>query len=123
MSTKPATYSLVIPQRASLEETIRVPYDGTGCDVYAQVWDSDRRRRLLLNLTTTWVNRKELWDPLDPTKIRATIKVTATWEQTRAVTKDGYWDLLWKWPDGLRDYLLEGAVELNRNVTEAVVVT
>lgn len=118
MSLRPATYDLVIPQRASLSETIRVPFDGTGVTAVAQVWDSDKRRRLLLDLAVTWINRREQWDNADPLKIRATLKLSAQWQQTRAVVKPGYWDLLWVWPDGLRDYILEGSATVNLNVSE-----
>ena len=123
MSLHPATYVLRIPQRASLREVIRVPFDGSGCEAFVEVWDSDKRRRKLLDLTVEWVDRNEEWDPLDPTKIRATLALTATWEETRAVTKDGYWDLLWVWPDEERDYVLEGPAVVNRGVTEALEVT
>jgi hypothetical protein len=119
MSLRPATYELLVPQRASLSETIRVPFDGTGVVAVAQVWDSDKRRRLFLDLTVTWINRREQWDNTDPTKIRATLNLFAGWQQTRAVIKPGYWDLLWVWPDGLRDYILEGPTTVNLNVSEA----
>lgn len=118
MSIEPATYTLVIPQRASLSKVIRVPYDGTGCEVYAEVWDSDKRRKLYLSLAVEWVNRAEFWDEDDEDAVRATIRLSATWQQTRAVVKDGYWDLLWVWPDGERDYLLDGPAVVNRNATE-----
>lgn len=114
-----ATYDLLIPQRASLSRRIRLPYDGTGCEVYAQVWDSDKRRKLYLNLSVEWINRAEFWNVDDPDAVRATIRLYATWEQTRAVVKAGYWDLLWVWPDGLRFYPMEGAALVNRNATEA----
>ena len=118
MSLRPATYELVIPQRASLSEIIRVPFDGTGVTAVASVWDGEKRRRQYLDLAITWINRRDLWDEDDPTKIRATLKLTASWDQTRSVTKPGYWDLLWVWPDGLRDYILEGPATVNLNVSE-----
>lgn len=118
MSTVPATYTLYIPQRASLSETIRVPYDGTDVEVYASVWDSDARKRKYLDLTVTWVDRYEEWDPEDPTAIRATFTLSADWEDTKRVTKSGYWDLLWVWPDGLRDYILQGPATVDLNATE-----
>lgn len=121
MSIQPATYGLAIPQRASLVEVVRLPYDGTGCDVYAEVWDSDKRRKKLLSLTVEWLERAEFWDENDEDAVRATIRLSATWEQTKAVVKDGYWDLLWVWPDEQRDYLIEGPATVNLNATEAEV--
>lgn len=118
MSTQPATYNLRIPQRASLSEVIRVPYDGTGAEVFASIWDSPKRRRKFLDLSVTWIDRYDTWVPSDPSKVRSVFRVHATWEETKTVTKDGYWDLLWVWPDGLRDYLLEGDATINLNVTE-----
>jgi hypothetical protein len=113
------TYTLLIPQRASLSKRIRLPYDGTGCEVFAQVWDSDRRRKLYLDLSVEWINRAEFWDEDDPEAVRATIRLHATWEQTKGVTKDGYWDLLWVWPDDLRFYPMDGPAVVNLNATEA----
>jgi hypothetical protein len=118
MTTQPANYTLVIPQRASLREKIRVPYDGSGVEVYAEVWDSEKRRKKFLSLDVEWVNRHEEYDPQDETKIRSTIILSASWEETKTITKNGYWDLLWVWPDGLRDYILEGQAIVNRNATE-----
>lgn len=115
MSTQPATYNLLIPQRASLSETIRVPYDGTGAQVFASVWDSEKRRRKYLDLDVTWINRREV---LSSSSVRATFQLSAAWEDTRQITKDGYWDMLWVWPDDLRDYILEGKAVVNLNATE-----
>lgn len=117
MSIQPATYDLLIPQRASLRELIRVPYDGTEAQVFASVWDSEKRRRKYLDLDATWINRREV---LSSTSVRATVQLSASWEDTREITKDGYWDLLWVWPDGLRDYILEGKALINLNATEEV---
>lgn len=118
MTIQPATYPLVIPQRASLREKIRFPYDGRGVEVFAEAWDSDKKRKKFLSLNVEWVNRYEEYDPEDETKIRSTIILSAPWEETKTVTKNGYWDLLWVWPDGLRDYILEGPAIVNRNATE-----
>lgn len=122
MTVLPAIYNLVIPQRASLRETFRIPYDGTNAEVYASMWDSDKRRKQLLSFSIEWIDRYEEWDPDDPSKVRSTIIMTATWEQTRLITKNGYWDLLWVWPDETRDYLLEGSTIINKNVTEEPII-
>lgn len=119
MTIQPANYTLVIPQRASLRERIRVPYDGRGVEVVAGVWDSDKRRKQLLSLDVEWIDRYEEWDPDDQTRIRSTFILAAPWQETKLVVKNGYWDLLWVWEDGLRDYLIEGSAIVNRNATEA----
>jgi hypothetical protein len=115
MSTQPANYDLLVPQRASLEETFRFPYDGTGSDIFASIYDNERRRRKFLDLNVLWLNRLEI---IDSSTVRSTVKISASWEDTREITKDGYWDLLWVWPDGSRDYLVEGRAVLNLNVSE-----
>lgn len=118
MTTQPANYTLVIPQRASLREKFRFPYDGRNAEIYAAVWDSDKKRKKFLPLGVEWINRYEEWDPNDQTKVRSTVVLSASWEATKLVTKNGYWDLLWVWPDGLRFYPLDGTAIVNRNATE-----
>jgi hypothetical protein len=120
MTTAPATVPLTIPQRGTLEHEIRLLFDCTGAEVYASVWNNEKRGTLLLPLTVTWIVRAETgWDPDDANRVRGRLTISATWEQTRAVTKDGYWDLLWVPATGERNFLMEGPAVLNRNVTEA----
>ena len=118
MSIMPVDYTLIIPQRASLREKIRFPYDGRGVEIYAAVWDSNKKRKKFLSLDVEWINRYEEWDPDDETKVRSTVILSAPWEETKIVIKNGYWDLLWIWPDGTRDYLMDGSTVVNRNATE-----
>ena len=108
----PATYELRIPQRATLEEIITlkaggVPVDLTGCEVLASVWDSLKRRTLLLSLAVVWLDRT-----------MGTFKLTATRAQTRAVMKSGFWDLLVKDASGNADYWLEGPATLDVGLTD-----
>lgn len=116
MSIQPANYDLLVPQRASLEETFRFPYDGIGSQIFASIYDNEKQRRKYLDLDVTWINRLQI---INPTTVKSTVKISASWEDTKQITKDGYWDLLWVWPNGKRDYLLEGRAVLNLNVSEA----
>lgn len=118
MTILPATYELVIPQRATLRQEIWFPYDGTDAEIYASIWDSDKRRKEMLSFTVEWIDRYDEWDPEDLSKVRSKIILSASWEQTKLIIKKGYWDLLWVWPDGTRDYLLEGSTIVNKNATE-----
>jgi hypothetical protein len=113
-----ATYTLRIPQRASLLEIFRFPYSGINCNVYAKVWNNRRRERVLLDLTTTWINRHELYNQEDLSAVRSTIALTADWQETKNVTRNGYWDLVWIWPDGLREYPVRGPSAIDLNSTE-----
>lgn len=108
----PATYSLRIPQRATLEELITLKAGGvamnlTGYTVLAQIWKDEKRRVKLADLTVTYVNRA-----------LGQIKLSLTRAQTREIARSGFWDLLVIEPDGAADYWLEGPAVLDVGLTD-----
>lgn len=128
MTVVPGVYELVIPQRATLEEgPIWLPFDGTPifaadppAGIYASVWVNDKRTAKLLDLEVIVDDEVVIGDdPENPDSVECRIRLRADWAVTRAVKRSGYWDLLVVWPNGDRDYYLEGPATINRNVTEA----
>ena len=118
MTIRPATYDLVVPQRATLEQEFTLPFSCVGKTVLAQIY-SARRAELLLQLTTVWVDREE--EPT-PGVFKGRFKLRADWEETAIVTKDGEWDLLViDDATGDRSYYLEGKAVLDVGLTEEVV--
>lgn len=108
----PATYSLRIPQRATLEEPLTLKAGGvavnlTGYTVLAQIWKDQKRRVKLADLTVTYVNRAA-----------GQIKLSLTRAQTREITRSGFWDLLVIEPGGAADYWLEGPAVLDVGLTD-----
>lgn len=105
----PFTYSLVIPQRATLRTTFRLPFDGRGKSVYAQVWKDFSRRTLILDLDVEVIERTP----------RFVVEVQAEWEDTALVKRDAVWDLLVVNADGTREHWISGPASLSEAVTEA----
>jgi hypothetical protein len=120
MTVVPGEYKLVIPQRATLEETFWLPFDATGCEFYASVWTNEKRESVLLNLEVIVDEVLVIGeDPENPLSEECKIRVRADWDDTKTVTKNGYWDLLVVQTNGDRDFYLNGPAVLDRNVTEA----
>lgn len=110
----PATYTLRIPQRATLEEPMTLKAGGvalnlTGYTVLAQIWKDEKRRVKLADLTVTYVNRS-----------LGQIKLSLTRSQTRLLDRGGFWDLLVIEPGGAADYWLEGPAVLDVGLTDDV---
>jgi hypothetical protein len=112
----PATYTLRIPQRATLEEPMTlkagappVAMNLTGYTVLAQIWRDERRRVKLADLTVTYVNRS-----------LGQIRLSLTRSQTRLLDRGGFWDLLVIEPSGAADYWLEGPAVLDVGLTDDV---
>jgi len=109
---RPATYTLRVPQRATLEEPITLKAGGeplvlTGYTVLAQIWKDEKRRTKIADLTVVYVNRS-----------LGQIKLRLDRDQTREITKGGYWDMLVIEPGGDADYWLEGPVVLDPGLTD-----
>lgn len=108
----PAIYTLRIPQRATLEEWLTlkaagVPVNLNGFTVIAQIWEDERRRAKLSDLTVTYVNRG-----------LGQIKLSLTRSQTRLICRSGYWDMLVIEPAGTADYWLEGQAVLDTGLSD-----
>lgn len=109
---QPASYTLRIPQRATLEESLRLeaggqPMDLTGHTVLASIWRDERRREKIADLQVVYVNRN-----------LGSIKLRLSHTQTRQIVHDGFWDLLVIDPSGDRDYWLEGLAMLDVGLTD-----
>ena len=109
---RPATYTLVIPQRATLEETITLEADGnpvdlTGYQVIAQIWKDEKRRTKIADLTVTFTDR-----------VGGTFKLSLTRAETRAITSGGFWDMLVIEPGGEGDFWLEGPAEFDGGLSD-----
>jgi hypothetical protein len=111
---RPGSYTLRVPQRATLEESITLKVSGeplnlTGYTVLAQIWKDEKRRIKIADLTVIYVSRT-----------LGQIQLTLSRSQTRQITKDGYWDLLVIEPSGSADYWLEGEAILDIGLTDNV---
>lgn len=109
---QPNTYTLRIPQRATLEESITLKAGGvavnlTGYTVVASIWKEEKRRTKIADLTVTYINRAA-----------GQIMLSLTRAQTRAITKGGFWDLLVIEPGGKGDYWLEGPAVLDPGLAD-----
>lgn len=112
----PGIYTLVIPQRATLEEPIALeletengfePVNLTGFTIIAQVWKDEKRHTKLADLTVNYTDRA-----------MGSFVLSLTRAQTRAITAGGFWDLLVIEPSGAADYWLEGPVEVNIGLSD-----
>lgn len=104
---KPGRYDIVLPQRATYKVEISLPIDLTGHSVYAQIWDSDKRRSKIADFTIN------ITDEVD-----GTFDLVLSWEDTTLIKKPCVWDLLVvNDADQSRDYWLEGSVTIDLGLT------
>jgi len=121
-----AVYNLTIPQGATFRQRIRLPFDCSQVEVFAQVWDK-RRTTKLLDFEVEWIDRQEEVPDSDPAEYRGVFDLEAPWDDTLAVPgvglkliQVGIWDLLVVRDDNCeRDYYLQGAVFVDPRATEA----
>lgn len=102
----PGTYNLTIYQRATFERQITLPIDLTGHQVYAQIWDSLKRRRKIADFQINITDQ-----------VGGEFMMTLDWEDTTLLKKPAYWDLMVEYGDGTRDYWLEGAITVDPGLT------
>ena len=119
----PATYTLRVPQRATLEESMVLKASGqplnlTGYTVLASIYklvqpdgiaQVAQRGVKIADLTVVYVNRAA-----------GSIKLRLDRGVTRTITESGYWDLLVIEPGGDADYWLEGPATLDIGLTDNV---
>jgi hypothetical protein len=126
MSITPARYDLTIPQGATFRQRIRLPFDCSQVEAFAQVWGK-RRTTKLLDFAVEWIDRQEEVPGSDPAKFRGVFDLEAPWDDTLALPgvglnliQVGIWDLLVVQDDNCeRDYYLQGAVFVDPRATEA----
>lgn len=105
----PGVYDLIIPQRATLRKTITLPALSSVSGIYAKIFSDEKRTRPILDLDVEIIE----------TSPKYKIILKAEWDETRAITKDGFWDLLVVYSDTTRDHFLTGAAILSVRGTEA----
>lgn len=101
----PARYDITIYQRATFKRQITLPIDLTGHEVFAQIWDSKRRNKVVdfeINITDAAAGELEM---------------TLDWEDTTPLKKAASWDLMVVYADQTRDYWLEGLVTIDPGLT------
>lgn len=108
----PANYTLRIPQRATLEESLVLKTGGqavnlTGYTVLGSIWKDRDRREKLVDLDVVYTNRAT-----------GSIKLRLSRSATRALSQGGFWDLLVIEPGGDADYWLEGSAVLDVGLTD-----
>lgn len=101
----PGRYDITIYQRATFRRQITLPIDLTGHEVFAQIWDSKRRNKIVdfeINMTD------EAGGQFD---------MILNWEETTPLKKAASWDLMVVYADQTRDYWLEGLVSVDPGLT------
>jgi hypothetical protein len=130
----PATYDLVVPQRASFRQRFKIPLDFTDREVCAQIWRvqpvadapstaTGRNVRVskVLELGVDWIDRALVED--DVTK--GVFELYAAYTDTAAleIAELLEWDLLvidgTSLHDGERTYWLHGAVTIDPGLSES----
>lgn len=102
----PGRYDITIYQRATFQREITLGIDLTGHTVYAQIWDSLKRRRKIVDFEI---------DVTDA--IGGTFMMTLDWQDTTPLKKGAVWDLMVEYADTTRDYWLEGNVTIDPGLT------
>ncbi len=108
----PARYDIKIYKNATFSETFQFldeneqPMNLSGCQAYAQAWAVDGSKREFSFDTS-----------VDGSNGKVTISLSHTVTSSLNVELRAQWDLLIVWPDGTRDYFLEGAVTVDRGYT------
>lgn len=103
----PGVYDIVIPRRATFRQRFQLPFDCSEHQLYAQVWETVRRTKKLLDFTIEWASQPS-----------GDFYLVASSGDTNVVTKNGYWDLLVVYPNGESDYWVRGQAILSSGYTE-----
>lgn len=104
----PGRYDITIYQRATFSIDVTLPFNVTGHQVLAQVWD-DKRRRKYADFTV-----QTLTATSEASELRLTIPASVT----RELTKQGEWDLMVVYSSGIKEYWLEGDVKIDLGYTD-----
>ena len=115
MTRKPYYRELLIPQRGTLRQRWRFPFDGNELEIYASVYESDKRREKFFDIDIEWIERNEV---LESGLSSCTFELVVPSGVTKTITRNGYWDLLVAWNGGDDEHFFHGPAILDRNVTE-----
>lgn len=102
----PGRYNITVNQRATFERQITLGINLTGHAVYAQVWDSLKRRKKIADFEITVTNAAT-----------GQFLMKLDWQDTTVMKKGAVWDLMVDYADGTRDYWLEGSVSIDPGLT------
>lgn len=105
---KPGRYDITIYQRATFELLVTLPIDLDGHEVIAQVWE-DKRRKKFADFTVS---------VLSTSSESSEIKLTIPASVTRTITKQGEWDLMVVYDNGVKQYWLEGDAKIDPGYTD-----
>jgi hypothetical protein len=101
----PGRYDITIYQRATFKREITLPIDLSGHAVYAQIWDSKRRNKVL-DMEIEMINESI-----------GKFNLVVDWPETTPLRKASEWDLMVEYANGDRDYWLEGLVTIDPGLT------
>ncbi len=102
----PGRYDITVHQRATFERQITLGIDLSGHAVYAQIWDSLKRRKKIADFEITITNAAT-----------GEFLMALSWEDTTPLRKGAVWDLMVEYADNSRDYWLEGSVSIDPGLT------
>jgi hypothetical protein len=101
----PGRYDITIYQRATFKRQITLPIDLSGHQVFAQIWDSKRRNKII-DFEINVIN-----------EVDGELEMILDWEETTPLKKPASWDLMVVYADQTRDYWLEGLVTIDPGLT------
>lgn len=104
----PGRYDITIYQRSTFSIDVILPFNLTGHQVLAQVWD-DKRRRKYADFTVQVLSATN-----QASQVRLTIPASAT----KGLTKQGEWDMMVVYSNGKKEYWLEGDVQIDPGYTD-----
>lgn len=105
---RPGRYDIEINQRATYQLRVTLPFDLTGHQALAQVWD-DKRRRKFADMTVSVLDA-----------VNGEIELEIDSDITSQMKKQGEWDLMVIYPNGTKQYWLEGNVTIDLGYTDEV---
>jgi NAD dependent epimerase/dehydratase family enzyme len=111
MAISPGTYNISLQRRADYSVTLQfkdstdAAINLTGWTVAAQVWNQGRTTKYA-DFTVTYTNRAT-----------GTIAIALTNAQTQLLPAEAYYDVLLTNPSGLKEYYLEGVINVSEGYT------
>ena len=113
MAVKPGTYNMTVQRRADhkiqlvFKDNNNAAISLIGYTVAAQVWDKDRKVKFA-DWNVTYTNR-----------VAGTVDIALTDVQTASFIRDSvlYYDVLLTDPNGLKEYYLEGNINVSEGYT------
>jgi hypothetical protein len=111
MAVAPGTYDITLQRRADhvlqlqFKDSTNAPINLTGWTAAAQVWDEGRTTKYA-DFTVSYVNRT-----------LGQVKLMLGTAQTTIIPDRAYYDVLLTNPSGLKEYYLEGVINVSEGYT------